>query len=100
VEHITVNVYIYRATKEGNQVNDKHTVDPDVILDVIKHTHKNFLVTLNSLLPAVVPQTSKVKGGRILTRVILDKFCITKVTKPLAVIQIIFCACTAAKFSL
>jgi len=40
MEHVTVNFYIYRATKEGKKVNDKHTVDTDVILDVIKDTHK------------------------------------------------------------
>jgi hypothetical protein len=41
--HVTVNFYIYRTTKEGNQVNVKHTVDSDVILDVIIHTHKTSL---------------------------------------------------------
>jgi len=43
MEHVTVNFYIYRATKEGNQVNEKNTVDPAVILDVIIHTHKTSL---------------------------------------------------------
>lgn len=100
MEHVTVNFYIYGATKEGNQLHDKHTVDPDVILDVIKHTHKTSLVSVITLFPLVLPQASKVNGGRRATRVIVDKFYITSVTKLLSVIQLIFCACTAATFSL